>query len=624
MRFALLCLLCLSISAAPNDAPTNKPARKPVAANVVSNLGGTDFAGRPFITQRAPELKFERRKAPHPGGINYPFPEQTARGVALFARFPAFNLSDRRIHLSGPWYDSSAANLQFSRGMTSVEAMPNFRLDGAKFSIRDIPHTHKWQLLGDSLFWNAAKKLADEFQAANANDERIAPLRLLADEHKMSPHEAAYLALGREIWNGERFAVDAAGKGVLYPCIDIELTGGFEFQHPCQGWLFRGMAEAAREEGVEIIPETYGVWTFEVGAVQTSMRQNDTGEPEYLKPEKDYLPAPDPLLQIVEEQSGAIAMDGYMQAIWGNEPFYQRDPNGALVLQNGAPIWNDITQTTAYGQTIPLEPNEAEHCLSDLYRQATRMVLMHVRIAGEYPERSDMRKPFLKNSRISAWTRITNEGLLGIEHNDRPLPFWMLETLTQMYLFSADDLVVWSSDTNVPAPALGADNSKYWSYNAHGTLEAIVKGAHRYSALDQLHRDTAPFTWCWFHLPTIDKNESDGERPYQKPIVWAKIRSFEQQPWLELFATFPALDNQATDMKIWVDKNGQRSPAYTIHLQNGRSNFYDAWQLPPQFKDIDSKDVWLRFTDAAGQVRTWRGDWRAPVDENVTTPEDFR
>ncbi len=593
------------------------------AANAAP-LEGHDFGGRPFVTQRAPTLNFERKKAPAFDGIDYPFAEQTARGVALFARFPEFNLSDRRIHVSGPWYDSAAANLQFSRGITSVEAMPNFRLDDAKTNIRAISHTHKWQLMGDPLFWSAAKKLADEFQAANPNDERIAPLRLLADEHKMAPHEGAYLALGREIWNSERFATDAAGKGVLYPCIDIELTGGFEFQHQCQGWLFRGMAQAARENGVEIIPQTYGVWTFEVGAYYTSMRQNGAGDPEYLLPEKDFLAGPDPLFNIVNEQSGAIAMDGYMQAIWGNEPFYKRNADGSLQMQDGAPVWNDISQTSAYGQEIPLEKGEAQHCLNDLYRQAVRMYLMHYRFAGEYPERSEVRKPFLKNARISAWTRITNEGLQGIEHNDRPLPFWMLETLTQMYLFSADDFVVWSSDTNVPAPPLGADNSKVWPYNAHGTVEAIVKGAHRYGALDELHRDNAPFTWCWFHLPTVDKNQSEGERPYQKPIVWAKIRSFQQQPWLELFAAFPALDNQSTEMKIWIDKNGQRSKAYTIHLKDGRSNFYDAWQLPSQFKNLESKDIWLRFTDAAGKVRTWRGDWRAPVDENVAPPDDYR
>jgi hypothetical protein len=350
------------------------------------------------------------------------------------------------------------------------------------------------------------------------------------------------------------------------------------------------------------------------------MRQNGNGEPEYLRPEKDFLAGPDPTLQIVNELHGAIAMDGYMQAIWGNEPFYKRNPDGSLLLHNNQPVWNDITQTTAYGQQIPLEAGEAEHCLSDLYRQAVRMYLMHHRFAGQYPERSDMVKPFLANARISAWTRITNEGLQGITANDRPLPPWLLEMLTGMYLFSADDLVVWSSDITGPAGPLGADYSKDWKYNAHGTIESIVKAAHRYSALDPLHAGQSPFTWCWFRLPMVDKNQSEGERPYQKPIVWAKIRTFGNKPWLELFAAYPASDNRSTDFKIWIDKNGKRSSAYTIQVANGRSTFYDAWQLPTGFGALEGKDIWLRFTDAAGKVRTWRGDWRAPVDETVATP----
>ncbi len=298
-------------------------------------LDGQDFAGRPFITQPAPILKFAHHKAPQSNGIDCAFAEQTARGVALFGRFPEFKLSDRRIHLSGPWYDSAAANLQFSRGITSVEAMPNYRLDDAKFSIRDILHTQKWFLMTDPLFRIYATRFADELSAADPNDERIAPLRTFADDHKMTPHEAAYLALGRAVWMGERLAADTGGKGILYPCIDIEQTGGFEWQHQCQGWLFRGMAEA-------------------------------------------------------------------------------------------------------------------------------------------------------------------------------------------------------------------------------GTVRCVSRA--RFAS---------------------DRHEN--------------------------------LDRQ----------NGQCSRAYTIHLKNGCSNFYDAWQLPPQSANLESKEVWLPFTDAAGQVRTWRGDWRAAVDESVKTPHDY-
>lgn len=593
-----------------------------VVATPGSATPTVDYDGRPFVNQPAPRLRFERRLAPRPRGIDYPFAEQTARGVALFARFPPFILSDRRIHLSGPWYDNAAANAHFSRGITAVEPMPNFRQGPS--DIRLIPASRKWFLMTDPLFWGYAARLADELARANSNDERIAPLRTFAIDHKFSPHQAAFVELGRRVWQGERAPTDARGQGVLFPCIDIELTGGWEHQRACFGWLYQGLAAEAATDGVNLVPLTYGQWTFEVGAVHNSMRQGGTGDPEYLLPKKDFLAGPDPTLQVVNDTRGTIAMDGYMQAIWGREPFYKRNADGSLLLVEGKPVFNDITQTTLYGQPVPLEAGEAEHCLQDIYRQAVRMYLMHHRFAGAYPASSAQRKPFLKNARISAWTRVTNEGLQGIQQNDRPLPGWLIEMLTGMYLFTADDLVVWSSDTNTPPGPLGADYTKAWKYNAHGVFEHIIKAAHRYSALEPLHQEKQAFQWCWFRLPMVNKNQSEGERPDQKPLVFGKLRQYEGKPWFELFAAFPALDNRAGEFKIWIEKDGRRSRGYTVQLDNGRSYFYDAWQLPAEFQNLEGKHIWLRFKDVSGRTRTWRGDWRETVDEAVATPTDYR
>lgn len=596
----------------------------PVVASVTRSdaaekLPTADYQGRPFVTQAAPILKFERRRAPRPFGIDYPFAEQTARGVTLFNRFPAFALSDRQIHLYGPWFDSEAANGHFTRGVTSVVAMPRYR-EGPT-DIRNIPYNRKTMLWGDNVFWASALRLADKLAAQNPKDERIAPLRTFGNEHRFVPHDAATLELGRNVWREERLSLDAKGQGVLYPTIDIEGTGGWEYQRTSFGLLYRGLAEEAAKDGVKIIPQTYGQWTYEVGAVHTSTRQGGKGEPEYLLPEKDFFAAPDPTLQICNETGGALTMDGYMQAIWGNEPFYQRNADGTLRLENGKPVFNDLKKTTLYGQEFTLEPGEAEHCLQDIYRQAVRMYLMHHRLAGQYPASSDLRKPFLKNVRISAWTRYTNEGLQGIQQNDRPLPGWLIEALSQMYLFTADDLIAWSSETNTPPGPLGGDYSKYYQHNTFGMVEYVIKAAHRYSALEPLHR--GDFQWCWFHLPMLEKNQTDGERPDQKPIAFGKIRTFEGKPWLELFALWPALDNQATDFKIWVDKDGRRSPAYTVRLANGRTSFYDAWQLPTEFSKLEGKHIYLQFKDLMGQARTWRGDWRVEVDD-VLPPAGYR
>jgi len=73
-----------------------------------------DWRGVPFVTTPVPVLKFERRSAPRPRGIDYEFQEQTAHCVALFSRFPAFTLSDRIVLVGGPWYNTAEANGHFT------------------------------------------------------------------------------------------------------------------------------------------------------------------------------------------------------------------------------------------------------------------------------------------------------------------------------------------------------------------------------------------------------------------------------------------------------------------------------------------------------------------------------
>lgn len=581
----------------------------------------TDYTGTVFQTQKAPTLSFERRLFPRLHGIDYPFAPQTARG-ALVKRFPPFTLSDRRIHTSGPWTNDPNANDFFSRGITSVETIPNYRLDPpGPTDIRRLSRENKWAMFGDPVFYIYARMLADELAAANANDPRIPALRLLADEHKMAPDQGAYLELGRRAWNGERAPTDAKGQGFKYVTLDIETTGGWEFQRQCLGWIYQGMTEAAAKDGLELVPINYGQWQYAVGAVFDSMRQNGTGEPEYLLPAKDPLPANDPTLQALNDAKGVVSMDGYLQAIWGGEPFYKRSVDGKLILQDGKPVFSDLRKTTLYGQEVSLEAGEAEHCLQDLYRQTTRMMLMHHSIAGEYPARSGMAKPFLKDVRIGAWSRYTNEGLMGIEQNDRPLPPWLFETLIGMYLFTADDIAIWSSDFNrVPGP-LGADHSKSWKYGSEGVVEFLIKAAHRYSALEPIHH--GPFEWCWFNLPTVNKNVTDGERFDQKPLAIGKIRQFEGKTWLEFFAAWPAVDGNPANIQIWVDQDGKKSPTYNVQLANGRSYFLDAWQLPEGFENLQGRDIWMRFTDQLGQTRTWRGDWRIAADQTVIAPAAF-
>src|SRR4051812_26549458 len=119
-----------------------------------------DFDGHAFVTNAAPVLKFERKTRPALTGIDYDFAEQTAHGVALLSRFPEFKLSDRRIHIDGPWYDSDAANLHFSRGIASIGAMPRYReKENAPTNLRKLSQFQKWSLMTDPVWYAAASRL---------------------------------------------------------------------------------------------------------------------------------------------------------------------------------------------------------------------------------------------------------------------------------------------------------------------------------------------------------------------------------------------------------------------------------------------------------------------------------
>ena len=587
--------------------------------------GPVDYQNRPFITQPAPELSFQRKSAPNPRGIDYPFSEQTARGVALLSRFPAFTNSGLRIHAMGPWYSNSAANLHFSRGISTISALPRYRLNDADpASVRKLPPNRKWDLEGDGLFWGYAAGLADDFQAQNPNDSRIASLRTFATSHVFVNDQSAFTELGRRIWSRERLPLDAGGRHVDYFSADIELTGNFDLQRNCFGWIYQGMAAAASAQGRTFIPLLYGQYQFSVNCFFDSTRQggaSTSNPPDYLLPDRDFLAGGDPTLLLCQTNAGVLSMDGYIQAIWGRDPFFKRDPDGSLVLAGGLPSFSDAPKGAAYGVRFPLETGEAKHCLDDIYRQAARMYLQWHRRAGAYPSNSALRKAFLSNTRIGAWSRYTNEGVLGIAQNDRPLPDWLMELAAGLYLFTADDLILWSSDMNyVPGP-LGGDYSAVWKYNAHGVFESVVKAAHRLSACEPLHQ--GPFNWCWFNLPVVNQNTTPGDRYFEKPLAFGKLRRFENHSWIELFAAWPALDGAPKTFKLWVDQNGKRSDAWTFELANGRSYFYDAWQLPDTFANLEGKDIWLRSTDLLGVQRTWRGDWRAAASNTVATPPDL-
>lgn len=566
---------------------------------------GTDYEGNAFVNSSAPTIPFEAKVQPYQNGVDYDFAEQTAKGVALFKRFPEFSLSDVQIHMMGPWYDSDSANAHFTRGITTMTALPEFRQGPT--NVTTLPADRKNTMLPDDLFWQIAGNLANNL---GSSDSRYSALRQLADNHVLVLDENAYVSLGRAVWDSERNVTDNSGQGTRYMSIDIEYSSPYSNYWACVGWLYQGYCQAAAESGVTVIPFLYG-GREQVTILGFSNRQNGSGDPEYLDSQHDFFGYNDPTLQACQAFGGILAVDTYLQGIWGNEPLLNRDGNGDPVLDgNGRPYFSSLSQTVAYGQAIPLENNEAEACLRDLYEQSTRLYLQQHRLAGEYPSRKGMKRPTLSNTEVGSYTRYTNEGTQGIQQNDRPVPAWQLEMFNALNMFLTPELWCWGVDFNHAPGPLGSNHSNVWSYQAHGVAEMIAKAAHRHSAFDNIQ--ASDFKWCWFNLAMVNNMQTDGDGYHQKAICHGKLRNVNGTVWLEVLFAFPATDNRSTLFQVYVEQGGLQSETYNCELRSGRHYYYDCWQLPSSFSydQLEGGNVVVSYPDVLGVQRTHRGDYR--------------
>jgi hypothetical protein len=171
LREPLLCAAVIALSLVIMASPA-------LAAPSSTRL--SDYDGHAFVTNPAPVLRFERKAKPSLTGIDYEFNEQTAQGVALLSRFPAFKLSDRRIHVDGPWYDSDEANLHFSRGIASIGAIPRYREKAdAPTNLRKVPFSnlegrHVWlrgtDMLGVQRTWRGDWRAAADNTTPTLSD----------------------------------------------------------------------------------------------------------------------------------------------------------------------------------------------------------------------------------------------------------------------------------------------------------------------------------------------------------------------------------------------------------------------------------------------------------------------
>lgn len=584
---------------------------------------GYDFENRPFIRQSAPTIPYASRLKPYLTGIDYGFSQQTAKFVALFKRLPPFTLRDRFIHMMGSWYNSASANSHFTRGITSMTTLPELRIDGSPQDVRALPFERKNEFLSDEVFWDYALILANELQNSNPSDARIPILRQFGTKpgNKATANEAAFVALGRRMWEGERGTTSFNGKGIKYWTIDIEYTDGWDIQRIYQGYIYKGFCQRAAEDGQAVVPIAYANATFIINVFTPSDINPSTGLPHYMDADRDPYPADDPLTNTFNIYGGVLTTDGYLRAIWDEQPFYQRNNDGSLVILVGQPVMvNNRPNLTVYGQTVSSEEGESDQCLQDIYIHATRLYMMHHNAAGSYPSVSTQRKSFLANCKLGSYQRYTNEGMDRISQNNRPVPFWITVQWTLLDLFTMDHEFCWGIEWNHPPKGLGEKDPRNVPYSSDGVVEAIAHAAHRYSVNDPIHQGN--FKWCWFNLPMYARNTGEGHRYYQKPIIFGKIRPNSSKAILEIIIAYPGSDNNVTDFTIWVDDGTTKSLGYTARLQSGRKTYYDAFQLPDAFSyaDLEGKYIYISWLDLVGFRRYGRGDYREAIPGNISVP----
>ncbi|MVM34965.1 hypothetical protein GO755_33365 [Spirosoma sp. HMF4905] len=577
---------------------------------------GVDYEGNAFVRDSAPTIPFEAKVRPYLHGVDYYFPEQTAKGVTLYKRFPEFALADVKIHSMGPWFSDASANAQFSRGITTITTLPNFR-NGGPQDVKSLPANRKNTMLPDDVFWVLSGSLANSLGSA---DPRYEALMALANNHELIADENAYIELGRFAWQNQRYTNAIDGQFSRYLSLDIEISSPYTNYRLIVGWLYKGFCSAAAEAGFTIRPFTY-YGPEQVVIEGLSDRMGGSGDPEYLSEQFDFLANTlDPTIQAIAQFGGVFANDTYLQGIWGNEPLLMRDGNGTPQTDGGGfVLYNELSQTTAYGQTIPLEAGEAQKCLRDLYEQSTRLYLMNHRIAGQYPAQSGMRRSGLEGTKTGSFTRYTNEGVDGITHNDRPVPAWQLELFNALNLFLTQHLWCWGVDFNHEPDALGANHADTWYYGAYGVAESITKAAHRHAAFTNIQ--ASAFKWCWFNLAMVNHMQTDGDGYHQKALCHAKIRNVNGTVWLEVLLAFPASDNRSTLFQVWVQQGSIQSEIFQCELPSGRHYFYDCFLLPSSFsyEQVEGENVYLTYPDTMNVPRYHRGDYRQSVD-NVVAP----
>ncbi|GAB2571720.1 hypothetical protein [Spirosoma areae] len=615
---------------------------------------GADFAGNAFVSTPAPRLTAVSQAKPRLLGNNFAFTAQPALNTALFKRIPTFTIHPSKILIyPGGLYTDEQDDDLMGRGWTHTS-------ESAKWTPGEpYPTTLKRAL--ELANYAAAKQAADEPDCpANLRQELLewsTTNPAFEGTHIFLQTEAAAILYAKK-WYQLFKQSDWKGGGVEYFSVNHEVWQARAGSDPYMqwyrhvGWITKHIiAESEADPDGPDLKSGMTDWG-NLSFVAPHFRDDtdgDTGYPRYMSfgqvmepyrgtSQSNPLGAPSDLGALVLAGKAFVGVGRYMQHTHDGQSMFEKNPDGSMKVVSGNPVWRtDKRAATICGQASVVYKDDNFMAMIKRYGyEASDYANYFLRAGSVHLAASNVRGAGYENIQFSAQFRLDTEsdtgntelapGYNGLSQaefnmlNERPLyPNWVEGNAIRMYLNSSY-VRGWMETQN--RTDLGANNNK--GSKARASVELYQKGFQRAANLNWLF-DTVykPIEFkLWLKNQGIVSNAEPDEHFGRKPILRGGIATHQGKRTIWLRGEWPCQDeDRNTDVILWVDKAGTRSPGYKIRLA-GRRTYLDYFHLPDDFPDFDGKDVYAQFPSLLDETITWRGDYReAKITNHPTPPE---
>jgi len=611
------------------------------------SLQGADSFGNSFVSTPAPKLVEVVQEAPRATGNFYEFTVQSALNTVLHKRHPQFVTHPKKVIIyPGRLYSNAGANDMIGRGYTHTS-------ESAKQANVEGPYPTEFKRALEMPNYPAAIAAA---QSVGPGDYRYQMLIDWANGYKLIPDESA-CRLYAQFWWATFKQADWWGGGVEYFSVNQEVFNArpdspyssYAQWYRQIGWITKGIIDAAANEGktlksgltdhgnlCSVGPYFHddtaaGVLVDPDPTIPRYMHFSTIDEPFRGNSQSAPMGESSLIATLVKQGKAFVGVGSYQQHTWDNQSLFQKNSDGSFVINNGELVWRtDRRMATIASQSCQLYEDDTYRAMLKIYGHFARWAAnMWFRAGAKHlPLSTDRQTGWENMAGQSCQFRVDGESESGLsagftieqirDINRRPLnPDWT-EGLGIAYYTFSDYIRGWMQTQFVTELGATVTNDS----TSRASLEIYQKAFQRGAQLNWINdvpwRLVQPKFW-------IFKQGGQGpadpfEAFYRKPILTGGLAERNGETWLWLYGWWPCQDvDKTTDVKVWGDIAGVKTPAYTVRLQ-GRRAFLDDWKLPATMDGIEPKNLYFQFTDFLGQTHTWRGDYREARITNHPTP----